>query len=257
MQDAKNKTKNFHVSAPARWLGLIVGLKMNGILKWKLYNLYRDKIKGWRSIFYSCFGEDAVINNILNGKKNGFWVDVGAFHPEKYSNTKFFSERGWTGVNVEPNTVNFKLFQKRRPKDINLNQGVYTQESKLNYYRFVDGLYNTFDEKLKDELVAKGISNVGMDTIRVTTLANVIEENCSNRHIDFLNVDVENLDLEVLKSNDWTKYVPSVVCVEDHEYDALKGNGDSKISAFLKEKGYILDSKCRFSLIFRHESFRT
>ena len=228
---------------------------MNGILKWKLYNFYRDKIKGWRSIFYSCFGEDTVINNILGGKKNGFWVDVGAFHPEKYSNTKFFSKHmGWTGINVEPNVENFKLFQKRRSMDINLNLGVYTQESQLNYFRFVDGLYNTFDEKLKNELIAKGVQHMGTDSIRVTTLANIIRENCSDKHIDFLNVDVENLDLEVLQSNDWDKYVPSVICVEDHEYDISMGAKDSKISAFLKGKGYILDSKCRYSLIFRHKS---
>lgn len=229
---------------------------MNGILKWKLYNLYRDKIKGWRSIFYSCFGEDAVINNILNGKKNGFWVDVGAFHPEKYSNTKFFSERGWTGINVEPNIENFKLFKQRRPADINLNLGVFTQESKLDYYSFIDGLYNTFDEKLKDDLVKKGVQQIGTNSIRVTTLANIIKENCPDRQIDFLNVDVENLDLEVLQSNDWDKYTPSVICVEDHEYDASTGVPNSRISTFLTDKGYILDSKCRFSLIFRHSSLK-
>lgn len=228
---------------------------MNGLLKWKLYNFYRDKIKGWRSIFYSCFGEDTVVNNILKGKKNGFWVDVGAFHPEKYSNTKFFSKYShWTGVNVEPNNENFKLFQKRRSGDINLNLGIGKKESKLQYYRFIDGLYNTFDEALKNELIAKGVQHIGTDTIQVVTLATLIKENCPNTKIDFLNVDVENLDLEVLQSNDWDKYIPSVICVEDHEYDSLSGLSDSKISSFLKGKGYVLDSKCRFSLIFRHKS---
>lgn len=230
---------------------------MNGLLKWKLYNVYRDQIKGWRSIFYSCFGEDTVINNILNGKKNGFWVDVGAFHPEKYSNTKYFSEyANWTGINVEPNVENFKLFKKRRSKDINLNLGIFTQESELKYFRFVDGLYNTFDEQLKDDLVAKGVELIDTYKIRVTTLADMLNEHCKGRHIDFLNVDVENLDLDVLKSNDWNKFIPSVICVEDHEYDASPGAQDSKISAFLKEKGYVLDSKCRYSLIFKHKSLK-
>ncbi len=225
---------------------------MNHHLKWKLYNIYREYFKGWRSLFYSGFGEDTVINNILKGKKNGFWVDVGAFHPEKYSNTQFFSKHsGWTGINIEPNKNNFKLFQKRRPKDINLNLGVHTQESTLSYYRFADGLYNTFDENLKNELINKGIQLVGTDSVKVTTLAKILNQYAPNQEIDFLNVDVENLDLKVLESNDWTKFKPKVICVEDHEYDAQKGERQSPISRFLTEKGYVLDSKCRYSLIFK------
>lgn len=227
---------------------------MNGILKWKLYNFYRDKIIGWRSIYYSAFGEDAVVSAILNNKKNGFYVDVGAFHPEKYSNTKFFSKHlNWTGINIEPNQENYKLFLKRRKKDINLNLGVHLNESTLHYHRFIDGLYNTFDLETKNDLVKKGVELIGVDEIKVLPLKKILAEYLpANQAIDLLNIDVENLDLEVLKSNDWNKYRPEIIIIEDHELDRIGIDGNSKIVNFLKEQGYKLDSKCKFSLIFKN-----
>lgn len=99
---------------------------MNGLLKWKRYNFYRNHVQEWKSKLYSCFGEDTVIDLILNSKRKSFWGDIGAFHPGKYSNTKYFSKHlGWTGINIEPNIENFKLFKKRRPAEINVNVGFF------------------------------------------------------------------------------------------------------------------------------------
>lgn len=69
---------------------------------------------------YSQEGEDMVLQRIFDGKTNGFYVDVGAHHPFRFSNTYFFYRLGWSGINIEPNPEASDLFQSARRKDINL-----------------------------------------------------------------------------------------------------------------------------------------
>src|SRR3989344_7565306 len=68
---------------------------------------------------YSQFGEDMVIDNLLNNKKRGFYVDVGAYDPDRFSNTKRFYLKGWRGINIEPDVYSFNKFLEKRPEDIN------------------------------------------------------------------------------------------------------------------------------------------
>lgn len=220
-------------------------------LKWQLYNLYRQYIIGWRSVYYSAFGEDAVVNALLGGKRDGFFVDIGAFHPEKYSNTNYFvRHKNWHGINVEPNPKNFKLFQKTRKKDVNLQCGIGPNTQPLEYFMFLDGLYNTFDKSVAEANRSAGIEQIDTLTIPIRTLVSVFEEYCSDKQVDLLDIDVEGFDLEVLKTNDWTRFRPKVVMVEDHGFDFAHTNS-SEVFSYMIKQNYELKSYCQFTSIFK------
>ena len=83
-----------------------------------------DILNGYAVKSYSQEGEDMVLYRIFEKQKSGFYVDIGAYHPKRFSNTYFFYKRGWRGINIEPNPEAIKLFKKYRVGDINLEMGV-------------------------------------------------------------------------------------------------------------------------------------
>jgi FkbM family methyltransferase len=165
---------------------------------------------------YSQEGEDLVLFRALEGKKTGFYVDVGAHHPKRFSNTHFFYKLGWHGINIEPNPLAAGSFANMRRRDINLQLGVSSQRGELEYYHFDDPALNTFNKELAVEREAlTPYKIVATQKIRVERLDAVLDAHLpSDVTIDFLTVDVEGLDLEVLKSNDWVKFRPHYIVVE-------------------------------------------
>src|SRR5215469_2705159 len=95
--------------------------------------------------------EDVILKGFFPDVKNGFYVDVGASHPDEYSVTKLFYEEGWNGINIEPIPRLFKLLNSRRSRDINLNMGVSDAKSALNFREYVsgDGL-STFSKEVQE-----------------------------------------------------------------------------------------------------------
>jgi FkbM family methyltransferase len=202
--------------------------------------------RGTRS-FYSQSGEDAIVQSALK-EQNGFYVDVGSYHPTLYSNTYAFYKRGWNGVAIDPNVRFKRLFKFFRPRDLFICTGIGEKESTIPYYRFNDAAYNTFDAASADEYKKlRWMKLLGTDQIKVTPLGTLLrKENVTK--IDFLNVDVEGKDLEVLRSHDWT--IPTnVVAVEDRHFDANEPH-KSSVYEFLNAKGYALTGLTRDSLIF-------
>ena len=100
---------------------------------------------------YSQEGEDMILNKIFEFKKNGFYIDIGAHHPKRFSNTYFFYKKGWMGINVDAKPGSMYLFNKIRPRDINLEIGLNNEKSVLKYYSFNEPALNTFDKELADE----------------------------------------------------------------------------------------------------------
>ncbi len=221
-----------------------------------LVRLVRDYFYGWHSRYYSEYGEDSIVNCLIHYKKEGFYVDIGAFHPKRLSSTYYFYKRQkWDGLVIEPNPENIKLFEKVRPRDKSLNFGIGTNTQKLTYYMFDDASQNTFSEEFKQDRINESMQVIGKKEIDVFPLAQVLAENMnSNQKIDYMNVDVEGLDLEVLKSNDWDKYRPSIITIEEIHFD-LENPTASDIYLFMKEKKYSLKSVCFITLIFVADEF--
>lgn len=217
-----------------------------------LFELWNDFVRGWAGLHYAQYGEDIIINNLLDNKYEGFFVDVGAFHPRHYSNTYFFyKQRSFRGINIEPNPDGFKRFRRMRRRDINLNCGVGSKPAELTYFMLEDPLCNTFSEDYVKICAARGVKVVKTCDVPVTPLKDLLDAHLPlGQEIDFLSVDVENYDLEVLNSLDWIKYRPKVVVVEDHQFNLNDLEHPSAIYKFMRGCGYELKSVCSYSLIF-------
>ncbi|OSQ31881.1 SAM-dependent methyltransferase [Thalassospira sp. MCCC 1A03138] len=209
-------------------------------------------------VFYSQEGEDAILARLFSAQKNGFYVDVGAHHPRRFSNTFHFYQSGWTGINIEPNPSAEAVFKKQRPRDINLCVGVSDCPEKLVYYEFNDPALNTFDSDLaqsRDETVVYTILTTR--EVNVERLDSILEKHLPfGVDIDFMSIDVEGLDLKVLMSNDWVKYRPKCVLVECllHEI-SFEYIQNSDVYSFLMSKGYVFFAKTYNSFLFVEKKF--
>lgn len=201
---------------------------------------------------YSQCGEDMVIRAIVGDKKNGFYVDVGAHHPTKYSNTFYFYKLGWRGINIDPLPDIMGTFKKVRPRDINLELAVSDSPETLDYYMFNDPAVNTFSPELARERNGVGTYKMtGTKKIQTERLEEILDKNLPQKtEIDFLTIDAEGFDFKILKSNNWNKYRPDVVVLEISRTDKNNSGQKSETENFLKSKGYELYSRAGDSFIF-------
>jgi FkbM family methyltransferase len=201
---------------------------------------------------YSQEGEDLILERFLHDKPNGIFVDIGAHHPIRFSNTYKFYRKGWRGINIDAMPGSMKSFFEVRPEDINLEVAVANDETTLVYYIFNEPALNTFSEieaKKKDGLNNyKIIDKIELKTQRLETILDKYLP--QNKKIDFLTVDVEGLDFEVLRSNNWGKYKPGFILVEDLQNDLEKINSND-LYKFMKSNGYKLVAKTFNTLFFK------
>ena len=229
---------------------------IKSIIPKKLLKKYREirglYFNGFVIKSYSQEGEDLILKRIFGEKKNGFYVDVGAFHPFWISNTNIFYKNGWNGVNIDAMPSSMALFDKFRPRDINLECPISDENKILTYYAFNDPALNGFS---KDLSIARNsdpnweiIFQKNMETKR---LAQVLDENLPKGiHIDFMSIDVEGLDYAVLRSNDWERYRPDVVLVEMLN-TSLEDIVYSEIGIYMKSNGYAVFAKTANTVFFR------
>lgn len=216
----------------------------------KMFDVYVTKA-------YSQEGEDMILQRIFADKERGFYVDVGAHHPRRFSNTYKLYKLGWRGINIEPNPDAFNLFVKERPSDINLNIGISTEAGFLKYHMFDEPALNSFDETVvKQRLDETQYKLIGTVDVNVVPLKNILDKYLeANTQIDFMTVDVEGLDLDVLQSNEWSKYKPKWVLVEQLNQQDLEIL-DFDMHHFMKSKGYVLFAKTYNTLFYKNKDVR-
>ena len=207
---------------------------------------------------YSMYGEDLFIQKFFKKKSSGFYVDVGCYHPIEGNNTYLLHKKGWFGINIDANELSIELFNKARKKDLNINVAVSNKSKKMQlYYRKKINMLNTVDKKFAKNFFKKGFKT---KSINSNTL-NLILENSKfkNKKIDFLNLDIEGHELNAIKSINFKKYNPKLICIEIHNRGVLakkyKYNEYYKstpIYQFLNKRGYKLLSKNGFSFIFKN-----
>lgn len=211
-----------------------------------------DYIRFRRS--YSQDGEDVVLLSFYENikKYRGFYVDIGAHHPVRFSNTLLFYKRGWRGVNIDPTPGSMRSFKLLRSKDINLEIGIGEKSGKMTFYCFNEPAINTFDQTLAAERAAMPRYTIVKEIeVLVEPLAVLLNRVVPDgRQIDFFTIDVEGLDLQVLKSNDWGRFSPNYILVEDIGFDFLNYN-ESEMYQYLYEKGYKIISILKRTIIYQ------
>ena len=196
---------------------------------------------------YDC--EDLIVEKIIK-KNNGFYVDIGAHDPIKHSNTYLLYKKGWSGINIDANPMAIAMFNKKRKNCINLNVGISDVEGEFSFYISENPLLSSFDKDKVIEAKTKWNFSFSTKNIRTRRLENVLNDYVKNNvEIDLFNIDVEGLELEILKSNDWNKYLPKIIIIELHER-YVENVIKSEIYSFLYLKGYRLVSKTFITLIF-------
>lgn len=207
--------------------------------------VYPLKIYSHHQLSFSQEGEDRILDRLFERQNEGFYVDIGAHHPQRFSNTYLFYLKGWRGINIDAMPGSMELFKKLRPRDINIEAAISDSSEILTYYMFDEPALNGFSEK-----VSFGRNNrsknkvVDKRPIRTLQLSEVLDEHLQvGQEIDFLSIDVEGLDYQVLLSNNWSKYKPKIILIEELSASLDFVNSSSKIRILLKDEGYELFAK--------------
>jgi FkbM family methyltransferase len=149
------------------------------------------------------------------------YIDIGAHHPTYLSNTAHFYAKGCRGVNIEANPLLIEAFNKERKNDINLNIGVGSADGELEFYVMKDSTLSTFSKAEADSMVALGNPLSEVRKVKLVTVQQVLDRYCNSVFPDFLSLDAEGMDLEILKSIAFEKSRPKVICVEAAEYSPI------------------------------------
>ena len=221
------------------------------VLKKKIYSQKKS---------YSFGGCDLLIDYIFKSKKKGFYLDVGCQHPVSNNNTYLLNRRGWSGINIDLDPKNIRLFNSERPNDINICKCVSSDNSYKDFFFFHPGSpINSLEKKtIKDK------TNFSLKKIKTYTLNSILKDH-NVQNIDYFNLDVEGHEIDVLKNFNIKLYTPKVVSVEfiDHQMKRLefKNNSIDRIvkSEFynlLVDNGYHFVNWLHGDLIFVHKNFR-
>lgn len=203
-------------------------------------------------VTFSQEGEDQLLLRLLEGRERGFYVDVGAHHPRRFSNTCVFYEKGWRGINVDPNPEAIQIFLRERPGDTNLCCGISDRKGEMKYFQMSDPALNTFDEGLARERERLTVYRItGSSNVRVERLDAVLQEHLQwPAAIDFMNVDAEGHDLNVLRSNDWNRFRPRLVLTEAIGGMSIEEVLSCDVQEYLIAQNYRLVAKTKNTLFY-------
>lgn len=202
---------------------------------------------------YSQEGEDLVAARLFDEKPDGFYADIGAHHPIRHSNTYLLYRRGWRGINVDATPGSMTEFRRLRPRDINVECLVASDPSPQRFYVFNEPALNTASSVVARERPSENARyHVTREVeLRPRTLASLLDEFLpAGKTIDLMSVDVEGLDLDVLRSNDWQRYRPVLLLVEVLQTE-LSDLDRHEIAQFLRGWNYRPIAKLYNTVVFR------
>jgi FkbM family methyltransferase len=167
-------------------------------------------------ISYAQNYEDVMLWRCFKNVEEGFWIDVGAAHPTEHSVTRAFYERGWSGINIDPEPQYAEMLRNGRPRDINLQVALGAEAGTATLYRISGTGLSTFDAETAARHADNGFPAAVATTVQVTTLADVCAEHVSG-DIHFLKIDAEGAEREILAGANFDLYRPWLILIEATE----------------------------------------
>lgn len=203
--------------------------RQNRFFYWlyKIQKIYKNKKP---NSHYAEFAEDVMVNRILKKIEKGFYVDIGAYHPYKGSLTYNLYNRKWNGMNLDISKSSIDLFNIARPSDININCAISKFNGETYYYE--NSPINQQNSLIPQDSNQKKIKIQSYKLSEILKMQNI-------NSVDYINIDTEGNELEVLMGIDFSKINPILFTIEDNSFD-LNNEIKKKKIIFLKEKNYEL-----------------
>ncbi len=216
-----------------------------------------EKITNYANLSFSQEGEDRIVKMLLQSEKivtsDVTYLDIGCNDPIALNNT-FLLSRSFNvkkGVLVEPNTKLSKQIAKVRPNDIVINKGVGVVAGELSYYDFGDyNVLNTCSDSEKDFIIKQGFPLISTTKVEIVPINDLLRTHFPDRRLDFLSIDIEGQDEEIVKSIDYDFIRPALICIETAVYKGGKNDTLPELIEFFKSKGYYLTADTSLNSIF-------
>lgn len=194
--------------------------------------------------YYAQNGEDYILTQFFKNKKEGFFVDVGAFDGVHLSNSYCFEQLGWEGICVEPNSYYHDKCKEVRRQTECFNVACvdtdHTGEIEMEFDPtglFSSAVFDKSQNNIKDHYGTIGleINNIQTVSVKAMTLNDILDKSSyKDKQIDFLSIDVEGLEINVLNGFDLNKYLPTVLLIE-----TSTDKDQTTITEYLKVYDYI------------------
>ena len=227
------------------------------------FNILFKKNK-FRRISYSYGSVDLLLEHIFKNQSHGFYIDVGCQHPVMNNNTYLLYKKGWNGINIDLDKKNIDLFNFYRKRDLNINFAISSREGERDLFFYHDkSAINTVEKSVANYQRAQ-VKEI--KKVKTKTLNSIIENSkFNNLTIDFVSIDVEGHELEVIKGFNLKKYKPKVVIIEFLDLSLkkleiknlnIKNFLKSEIYQYMIDKNYTLVNLIHSDLVFVNNSFR-
>ena len=198
-----------------------------------------------RSAQFAQFGEDVFVESHFSDVEQGFYVDVGAFHPFQLSNTYLLYRKGWRGINIEPNPEGYRELVKHRNQDLNIHNAISSEDKMVDFT--CDGAYSGINDAT--HLFRDRVPDATRIQVRARLLRSILNEHVpDSQTIHYMSIDCEGHDKVVIDSNDWNKFRPLLLLVEDHDL-----NHSTTTTGLLNDYGYHYYCRMGFTKVFLEE----
>ena len=217
-------------------------LKKSKILHWiyKFQKIYKNKKPNYH---YGEFGEDIFINRVFKNYDKGYYVDIGAYHTFKGSLTYLLHKKGWNGMNIDISQESISLFKIARPKDININCAISDIDGETYYFQ--NSEINQQNSLIKSNDNQKKIKVESSTLNKLLKKENIIK-------FDYLNIDTEGNELEILKTINFLEISPLIISIESNSFD-LEESNKRKIIDLMKENNYGLINIIGVTMFFTNK----